>query len=526
MDRIRELVSRITDLSDDELTELKTLILQQLDASQADPSQAHSVDSYAQLEVLASAADKVKGEFDRREQALTAAFQARQSLTAAPGVQPHVPSDRRPPGWRATGEGSARGLTASGMEIPDNDALAREFISAVHSVAATRDFGADGEKVRVARLTTDRGPGRTLRRSDSAESVTAAVDAAAAEHVGRVRASIAAAAGGQPEAITAAGGFGAPRDVDYSLPGFEAAGVRPVKAALPTYTSERGGVRFVQPPSLASLNGAIGIWTAANDLAAATNTAVRKPALRVLPGGEVTVDTQAVTNTLIVGNLVSRAYPEFVARITALASAAHDRIAEQQLLTQLGALSTAVSGTATEGQTNGGKPGGATRVLLPLLDRAATGMRNRLRMQQDSPLQLVLPDWSRGILRSDLALQEPGDTTLGVTDAELAAYLATRNLAPTWAMDGEAGQQFNPQNPGPVNAWPTSVVSYMFPAGAFVFLDAGVLDLGIVRDSTLTAANDMMLFSETFEAVMFRGGEAFRVSQAVTPNGIAQAALA
>jgi hypothetical protein len=91
-------------------------------------------------------------------------------------------------------------------------------------------------------------------------------------------------------------------------------------------------------------------------------------------------------------------------------------------------------------------------------------------------------------------------------------------------MDGEAGQQFNVQNPGPVNAWPTSVVSYMFPAGAFQFLDNGKLDLGIVRDATLNAANDFMLFSETFEAVVFRGGEAFRINQAVTPSGIARAA--
>ncbi len=275
----------------------------------------------------------------------------------------------------------------------------------------------------------------------------------------------------------------------------------------------------MRPPTLSSLTGAVGIWTVQNDVDARTDVNVRKPALRVLPGAEVQVDVQAVTNILVFGNLMARAYPEFVQRVTDLAFAAHAKIAEQQLLTQLGALSTAVSGTAGEG---GGL--GATRVLLPLLDRAATGMRNRLRMPANAPLQLILPDWARGILRSDLALQEPGDAKLGVTDAELASYLAVRHLSPTWAMDGEAGQQFDPQDPGPVNAWPTSVVSYLFPAGAFQFLDGGTLDLGIVRDSTLNAANDFMTFTETFEAVLFRGGEAFRISQAVTPSGIARAA--
>ncbi len=91
-------------------------------------------------------------------------------------------------------------------------------------------------------------------------------------------------------------------------------------------------------------------------------------------------------------------------------------------------------------------------------------------------------------------------------------------------MDGEASQHFDPQNPGAVNDWPDEIVSYMFPAGAFQFLDGGTLDLGLVRDSTLNAANDFTTFMETFEAVAFRGGEALRISQAVTPSGIARAA--
>lgn len=97
-------------------------------------------------------------------------------------------------------------------------------------------------------------------------------------------------------------------------------------------------------------------------------------------------------------------------------------------------------------------------------------------MGKDVPLQLILPEWSEGILRSDLALQEPGDSTVGVSDSELLSYFAARLLAVTWALHGEAGQQFDVQNPGPVNAWPTSVVGYMFPAGSFQFLDGGELD--------------------------------------------------
>lgn len=88
------------------------------------------------------------------------------------------------------------------------------------------------------------------------------------------------------------------------------------------------------PPTLADAQGGIGIWTVQNDIDAATNAAVRKPSTRVNPRYEVVADTQAVTNRLVFGNLVARAFPEHITRATALALAAHARIAEQQLLTQ------------------------------------------------------------------------------------------------------------------------------------------------------------------------------------------------
>lgn len=528
MEKIKQLLGRITELSVDELGELRSLILglgeaKQLEA-EADPNKVHSTDDFEELAVLASAATKVKAEEKRREDNIIRAHDAQQVL-ASLRTEPRrtaaalgVPADRLPQAWRASG-GTARAVTASGMAINDSGGLADEFINVLRFYDG--GAGVDGEKVRIATLRVDRGPTRTLRASDSTEAITAALNAAAEAHETALRQALS-----EPTAITAAGGLGAMRDTDYTLPDFESTD-RPVKAALPVFTTDRGGVRFMRPPELANISGAVGIWTVANDVAARTDPLIRKPVLRVLPGGEVAVDTQAITNILVFGNMLGRAYPEFVRRVIDLAAAAHARIAEQQLLTQIGALSTAVTGATNEGEVVTGPPvvaAGATRVLLPLYERAAMGMRNRLRMAPDTPMQLILPVWARGILRSDLAMQEPGDTTLGVTDAELISYLAARHLAPTWAMDGEAGQQFNAQAPGPVNTWPTSVISYMFPAGAFQFLDNGTLDLGLVRDSTLNAANDYQMFSETFEAVAFRGGESFRISQAVTPSGLSQAA--
>lgn len=500
-DRVEELLSRITELSDDELQELADLVRAEFDR-QAGPPPDFRVDNVAmeELESLAGAATAVKQERKRRDENVTRAQEAQRVLASFAGDDGRatVPADRRP---RFTGAGTARALTASGLPVPDRDGLAREFVTALRN---SRAPNAQDGRVLVATLHADRPEGRTLRQQDSAEAVTAALEAAAHEH--------------QAQAITAAGGLAAPEQPDYVLPGFEVT-TRPVKSSLPTFTAARGGVRYIRPPSLTDLRDAVGIWDVADDVAAVTDPEVRKPSLRVTAGNEIVVDVQAVTSILTFGNMTHRAYPEFVTRVIDLATAAHARIAEQQLLTQIGSLSTPVSGAAVATL-------GATRVLLPILDRAATGMRDRLRTAQDAPLQLILPHWARGILRSDLALQEPGDSRVGTTDADLAAYLAAQFLRPTWALDGETGQQFNPQAPGAVNDWPSAILCYLFPAGAFQFLDGGTLDLGLVRDSELNAANDFQTFTETFETAIFRGGEALRISQAVTPSGLARAAAA
>ncbi len=57
----------------------------------------------------------------------------------------------------------------------------------------------------------------------------------------------------------------------------------------------------------------------------------------------------------------------------------------------------------------------------------------------------------------------------------------------------------------PAKAWETKgLVWYLFPEGAIQFLDAGRLDLGVVRDSTLDATNDYETFVETFEGIANR----------------------
>jgi hypothetical protein len=214
------------------------------------------------------------------------------------------------------------------------------------------------------------------------------------------------------------------------------------------------------------------------------------------------------------GNLMTRAYPELVARHTDLAMVAHARVAEQQLLAQIGALSTDVTLPAQRV--------GAVREVLMNLSRATASYRNRHRMSGATPLRAILPVWFQDLLRSDIALQHPGDgiDVFEVADAQINRWFASRNVNVTWALDGEAGQDYPSLVDGAaLHDYPATVVWYLFSEGTFAFMDGGTLDLGLVRDSTLNAANDYQTFVETFENVVKFGNESLRFASALRPTG-------
>ena len=48
---------------------------------------------------------------------------------------------------------------------------------------------------------------------------------------------------------------------------------------------------------------------------------------------------------------------------------------------------------------------------------------------------------------------------------------------------------------------PNTVQWAIYPEGAFIGVDMGVLELGIVRDSTLNSTNDFQVFGERFRNV-------------------------
>ena len=417
-------------------------------------------------------------------------------VTAAanePDALIEAPADRRPVAQASvapvaiTAGADIPGYTA-GSAITDMSEVAQAMSKRLHTLR--RVNGGDGEQHIVASITTQYPEDRTL--STDAES-----------NWGKIQKVVG------PEALVASGGHQAPFEVKYDIFGLGTA-VRPVRDCLPRFQADRGGIRYIVPPVLSDYANAVGIWTAAND-SAETPSPAAKLSLTVTAASETTVATDAVTLQLQFGNLLTRAYPELIARHNELGLIQHAREAEGNLLTKIGDASTAVTSTSIIG---------VARDFLVQIGRASAAYRSRHRLEADAPLRAIMPAWIKDAMAADLALSMPGDSLLNAY-AEIDGLLAARGINVCYTIDGSA--LTNSQGSGAMNEFTDTFVWYLFAEGTFLFLDGGTLDLGIIRDSTLVGTNDYKMFVETFEGVAKVGVESLKVTSTISVNGAAAA---
>ena len=407
-----------------------------------------------------------------------------------------APADRRPVAQVSaatvaiTAGADIPGYTA-GSSIDNMSGVAEAMAKRIHTLR--RVNGGDGEQHIVASVTTKFPEERTL--TQDAESNWNKIQSV----VG-------------PEALVASGGHQAPFETKYDIFGIGTA-VRPVRDCLPRFQADRGGIRYIVPPVLSSYGDAVGIWTAAND-SAETPSPSAKLSLTVAAASETTVSTDAVTLQLQFGNLLTRAYPELIARHNELGLIQHAREAEGNILTNIGAASTAVTSTSVVG---------LGRDFLVQIGRAAAAYRARHRLEADAPLRAILPAWLKDAMAADLTLSAPGDSTLDAY-GEIDAYIASRGVNACYALDVAGGTSaFSAQSSGAMNEFPDTFIWYLFAEGTFLFLDGGTMDLGIIRDSTLVGTNDYKMFVETFENVAKVGVESLKITSTINVNGTASA---
>jgi hypothetical protein len=464
--------------------------------------------------VEATEAPAVDGEFSVETETIIAPEeQEEQATVTAAAEQPfEAPADRQPvievteAPVAITAGADIPGYTA-GSTIDSISDVAVAMEKRLHSLR--RVNGGDGEQHIVASFTTSYPESRTL--TTDAESNSQKIAAIADES----------------KALVASGGHAAPFEVKYDIFGIGSTTVRPVRDSLPRFQADRGGIRFVTPPTLISYSSgtvydydsAVGVWTAAND-SATTPSPATKNSLTVTAAGENTVATDAVTLQLQFGNLMTRAYPELIARHNELALVQHAREAELNLLSKIGAASTAVN--AHVATTEAPSLVGFARDFLVQIRKASVAYRSRHRIDAGTQLKAIVPAWIFDAMAADLALNMPGDGNLGVGASEIQGYLNNSNvtLVPSVDLNSFGAQQGSAAR---LLEFPDQITWYLFAEGTFLFLDGGTLDLGIIRDSTLVGTNDYKMFVETFENVAKVGIESLAITSSLSINGVAAA---
>jgi hypothetical protein len=317
-------------------------------------------------------------------------------------------------------------------------------------------------------------------------------------------------------ALTADGGICAPSEPWYGFE-FVSSAKRPVRDSLVKRRVARGGLNWITPPTLASINStggspsqAMGSITEAQDTAGNTD----KTYQTIACGTPVEALVDANYLQLEFGNFGARTFPEQTDVWTKLSIAAFARYSETRLLSKIATGSTAVTDDADLG---------AIRDLTNGIGRLATAYRRRHRMEMDTPLRVILPDWLVQVLANDIRTAMNSEREmLWFVKADVERVLRSVNVNITWHMDGEnAAQTFNGvQAAGVAKVFPTQVILYMFHEGAWWYLDNGTLDLGLVRDSTLNTSNNFRTFMEEFWNVGMLGLESLKVTYDICANGL------
>lgn len=426
-----------------------------------------------------------------------------------PRRMPRAPASRRQPPRperrlaTITAAADVPGLTPGGS-IPDIGSLAAA--AAERGNALVKSRGVSG-KFGVAHLSVDYPAERVIDHKDADETsrIIDRVVADAQERTTELTRDVARRPRSEDalDSLVADGGLCAPVNVSYDVFGVGDER-RPIRDALPRFQATRGGIRFVAPPQLSDLAGAVDIITEAEDTAGDTD----KPCLTVTCGEETEETVSAVSKCLEIGNFHHRTFREHFDRFWTLAGIQHSREAETELWDRMVAASTAV----TAGQNLG-----FYRDFVENLIQAVAGRRSFHRIPRTVPFRVIAPEWVVEMAGADLLRQIPGDSTYDVGLAFLARSLAPHNIA--LSLTPDTGQEFTAQAAGPLGDWPDTVEVLVFPEGTFVFLDNGMLDFGLVRDSTLNASNNLQMHEETFEGVARPGIESLHLTMDVCPSG-------
>lgn len=319
------------------------------------------------------------------------------------------------------------------------------------------------------------------------------------------------------EALVASGGLCAPLTPIYSMPNF-ATEAEPVWDSLPVFRAARGGVNSPEATTIADITEAISSISEENDALGGTYATKSCQDMDCPVYTEVAV--QILAHCREYGNLNARAWPEKIAHENALTMAALSRTTETFMLNRIKSLSINVTQAAV------GTTYGSFAALVHAIAKASAGIKFRLRMPRTTSFRVLLPSWIPDHLAADNAAHE---FDRFMAQSALESALSQYRITVTYYLDdvtGGTSQGFAAETAGALDEFPDDVQYAIYAEGAFLGIDSGVLELGIVRDSVLNATNDFQVFGERFRNLTRLGPaqSALWVTQAICPTGSSAAA--
>lgn len=275
-----------------------------------------------------------------------------------------------------------------------------------------------------------------------------------------------AAERGELQSMVAANGWCAPSETVYDLTTDETLeGI----LSLPEVSIRRGGLRFTRGPQFSDFYTNAGfVQTEAQAIAGTT-----KPCYEVTCPTFTDVRLDAVGLCIKVPILLEVGYPEMVNRFTSGTLIAHEHMKNANVIGRI--VTDAGAARVFAGL------GSAVSDSLEALALVADQRRQMYRLSFGHSMEVVVPFWLKEVYRSDLGRRTGRDSN-AVTDAELMAHFAVRNLAVSFVYDWQVLAEAD-------EVYPATYQVLVYPAGTYVKGTSPVINLSAVYDAASLAVN-------------------------------------
>lgn len=253
----------------------------------------------------------------------------------------------------------------------------------------------------------------------------------------------------------------------------------------PEVIARRGGIRHNQGIEFDSIFGTgvgFNILTEAQVIADVLKTCVE------IPCPPFVDDRLDVSVLCLTGSILqNRAYPEFVETFVRGALATFAHFVNRSVIAQIEAGSVAVTPSTVDPWATDNS---LISNLLGVVEMAIVDIQYRLRLNQNSTIEIVLPYWIKAMMRQDFSRRN-GFDGVGLTDSQIDGWFSMRNARVQYVYDWQdafSGVVTGPGADTPITTLPALVtpkqVRFLaYPAGTWVLARLDVIRLESIYDS-------------------------------------------